>query len=132
MTYGAMKAPALPKERSRTMQQISIVELVTLLRKVPRPVYEELKPERVQDELRSMPDWSLLSSGTAIRSTLRFTSERAAAQFASFASAAAADVGQPMRLTLVGNTLTAHLYAPRRNGRVAPLDLGVIEFARQL
>jgi pterin-4a-carbinolamine dehydratase len=127
-----MKVPALTKVRRHTMQQIAIVELVTPLRRAPRPVHEELKPERVQEELRSMPDWSLLSSGTAIQSSLRFTSERAAAQYASFASATAADVGQPMRLTLIGKTLTVHLYALRRNGRAAPLDLSVIEFARQL
>jgi hypothetical protein len=113
-------------------QQIAIVELVTRLRRVPRPVFEELKPERVQEELRRLPDWVLLTSGKAIQSALQFTSERAAAQYASFASATAADVGQPMHLTLNGKSLTMKLCSPRRNGRAAPLDAGVFQFARLL
>jgi hypothetical protein len=114
------------------MQQITIVELVTRLRRVPRPIYDELKPERVQEELRSLPDWSLLSGGKAIQSAMAFTSERTAAQFAAFASAAAADVGQPVHLTLNGKALTVKLFAPRLKGRAVPLDTGVLAFARQL
>jgi hypothetical protein len=114
------------------MRQIAIVELMTGVRRGPRPVREELKPERVQEELRSMPDWTLLPGGKAIQSAMGFSSERAAAHFATFASATAADLGQPVHLTLNGKTLTVKLFAPRLHGRATPLDTGVLAFARQI
>jgi pterin-4a-carbinolamine dehydratase len=128
----AMKASRRYHGRSTKMRQISIVELVTGLRRAPRPIHEELKPERVQEELRSMPDWNLLSGGKTIQSAMGFTSERAAAHFAAFASATAADLGQPVHLTLNGKTVTVKLFAPRIQGRATPLDSGVLAFARQI
>ena len=114
------------------MRQIAIVELVTGLRRVPPPLHEDLKPERVQEELRSMPAWTLLPGGKAIQSIMGFSSERAAAHFATFASTTAADFGQPVHLTMNGKTLTVKLFAPRVQGRATPLDMEVLAFARQI
>jgi pterin-4a-carbinolamine dehydratase len=123
--------PVLLKKETN-MKEIAIVEHVTSLRRTPRPPYEDLKPERVPEELKAMPDWSLLTGGRAIQSTMGFTSEKAASHFAVFTSATAADVGQPAHLTLNGKVLTVKLFAPRIQGRTAPLDTGVLAFARQI
>lgn len=114
------------------MQQIAIMQFEIRLRRAPRSPLRKLKPERVQEELKTLQGWTLLPSGKAIERALRFTSQRAAAHYAAFVSAHAGDVGQPGHLTLDGKTLTVKLFAPLRNGRATALDMGVLAFARQL
>jgi pterin-4a-carbinolamine dehydratase len=114
------------------MQQFMILQSEYRLRRPPRPIYQKLKPERVQEELKTLLGWSLHSSGKAIQRTYQFTSERAAANYATYLSACAGDAAQPVHLTVSGKALTVKLFAPPRNGRSTPLDMGVIEFARQL
>jgi pterin-4a-carbinolamine dehydratase len=114
------------------MQQFAIVQSEYRLKRPPRPIYQKLKPERVQEELKTMPAWSLHSSGKAIQRLYQFTSERAAANYAAYLSACAGDARQPVHLTVAGKSLTVKLFAPTRNGRSTALDMGVLAFARQL
>lgn len=114
------------------MQPIAIMHFTNRLRRPPRPIYQRLKPERVQEELKTMLGWSLLSSGKAIQRVLRFKSETSAVQYAAFISAQATDMGQPVHLTLDERTLTVKLFAPPHKGRATALDMGVLGFARQL
>ena len=111
---------------------IAIMKFVSRLRRPPRPMYEKLKPERVQEELKTLLGWSLLSSGKAIERVLRFKSEASAVHYAAFISAQATDARQPVHLTVEEKTLTVKLFAPPRNGRATALDMGVLAFARQL
>jgi pterin-4a-carbinolamine dehydratase len=114
------------------MQQFLLVVSESRLRRVVRPLFRKLKPERVQEELRTMPGWSLLPNGKVIQRTYQFNSDRAAANYANYFSAHAGDAGQPAVLDLAGRRLTVNLFAPQYRGRYAPLDMGVIAFARQL
>lgn len=114
------------------MQQFMIMQYEYRLRRPPRPMFLKLKPERVQEELKTMPGWSLHSSGKAIQRLYQFTSERAAANYSTYLSSCAGDAAQPVHLTVSGKSLTVKLFAPPRNKRSAPLDMGVIAFARQL
>jgi pterin-4a-carbinolamine dehydratase len=114
------------------MQQFTILQSEYRLRRPPRPIFLKLKPERIQEELKTLPGWSLHSSGKAIQRLYQFTSERAAANYATYLSACAGDAAQPVHLTVSGKALTVKLFAPARNGRSTPLDMGVIAFARQL
>jgi pterin-4a-carbinolamine dehydratase len=114
------------------MQQFVVVQSESRLRRVVRPFFRKLKPERVQEELRTMPGWILLPNGKVIQRTYQLSSDRAAANFATYLSAHAGDMGQPANLTLAGRTLTVKLFAPLYRGRLTALDMGVIAFARQL
>ncbi|HEY2294598.1 MAG TPA: 4a-hydroxytetrahydrobiopterin dehydratase [Thermoanaerobaculia bacterium] len=114
------------------MQQFVIVQAESRLRRVVRPFFRKLKPERAQEELRTMPGWSMLPNGKVIQRTYQFTSDRTAANYATYFAAHAGDTGQPAILNLTGRTLTVKLFAPQYRGRYAALDVGVIAFARQL
>jgi len=114
------------------MQQFVILQSEARLRRVIRPFFQKLKPERVQEELRTMPGWSLLPNGKMIQRTYQFSSDRAASNYATYLSAHAGDMGQPAQLSLTGRTLTIKLFAPQNRGRYVALDMGVIAFARQL
>lgn len=114
------------------MQQFVVTQSEARLRRVIRPFFQKLKPERVQEELRTMPGWVMQPNGKAIQRTYQLSSDRAAAHFATYLSAHAGDLGQPANFMLAGRTLTVKLFAPQHRGRQVALDLGVIAFARQL
>src|SRR6476469_7412679 len=114
------------------MQQFVIMQSESRLRRVVRPFFQKLKPERVQEELKTMPGWSLLPNGKMIQRTYQLSSDRSAANYATYLSAHAGDMGQPLELHLTGRTLTVKLFAPKNRGRLTALDMGVIAFARQL
>jgi len=113
------------------MQHLVIVQSESRPRRGVRPL-QKLKPERVQEELRTMPGWSLLPNGKIIQRTYQLRSDRGAANYATYLSAHAGDTGQPAILNLTGRTLTVKLFAPHSRGHYAALDMGVIAFARQL
>ncbi|PYQ64352.1 MAG: hypothetical protein DMF53_07675 [Acidobacteria bacterium] len=113
------------------MRKLMIVQSDARPRRVARPL-QKLKPERVQEELRTMPGWSMLPNGKILQRTYQLSSDRAAAHYATYFSAHAEDRGQPAILNLTGRTLTVKLFAPHSRGHYAALDMGVIAFARQL
>jgi pterin-4a-carbinolamine dehydratase len=118
------------------MQSIVIMHTEVKLRRPPRrpqPPEEELKPERVQEELAAMPEWELLAGGKSIGRSFRFASERAAVTYAAFVSSTAVDAGQPVRLLLDGRRLEVKLFSPpSRNGSRGELTMEVLDFARKM
>lgn len=88
----------------------------------------KLKPERVQEELKSMPGWRLRADGNALVRTRKFSQPDAAARFAATVADLAAAQGQPALLGVTAHQVTLTLQRPTRNG----IDMALIDFARQL
>jgi len=89
----------------------------------------KLKPERVQEELKSMPGWSLAGDGRALEYGRQFVQPSGAAKFAAYVADLAAVEGQPVHLGILGNRVLLTL--PRRPNADG-LTMNVIDFARQL
>jgi len=103
-------------------------EGVRKLRRPPRPS-GALKPERVQEELRSMPAWKLMPDGKTIGHSRELSSAAGAAKFAAFVAEMAAVDRQPVHLGISANRVLLTL--PHRNG-TSGLTAAVFDFARQL
>ena len=88
----------------------------------------KLKPERVQQELKTMPGWRLTAGGNALVRTRKFIQPGAAAQFAGYVADLAAGQGQPAILGVTAYQVTLTLQRPSRKG----IDRTLIHFARQL
>jgi len=101
---------------------------VSKLRRPPRP-RGTLKPERVEEELRSMPAWRLMPDGKSIGHTRGFTQVEGAAKFAAFVAELAAADRQPVHLGISGNRVLLTL---TRRSRANGLTAAVFDFARQL
>jgi pterin-4a-carbinolamine dehydratase len=89
----------------------------------------KLKPERVQEELKTMPGWSLAADGRALEHGRQFLQPAGAAKFAVYVADLAAVEGQPVHLGILGNRVLLTL--PRRPNTDG-LTMDVIDFARQL
>lgn len=105
-----------------------VAEGVRKLRRPPRPV-GSLKPEWVQEELRTMPAWRLMPDGKAIGHNREFSQAAGAAKFATFVAEMATVDRQPVHLGISGNRVLLTL--PHRNG-ASGLTAAVFDFARQL
>ncbi len=111
-------------------QQLEALALdgVLKLRRPPRP-RGSLKPERIEEELKSMPAWRLMPDGKAIGHSRGFTQAGGAAKFAAFVAELAAADRQPVHLGVSGNRVLLTLTCRKRaNG----LTAAVFDFARQL
>ncbi|MEA2599747.1 MAG: hypothetical protein QOF89_739 [Acidobacteriota bacterium] len=117
-------------QQNRKDQQLEAVtaEGVRKLRRPPRPK-GSLKPERVQEELKTMPAWRLAPDGKAIGHTRELLQAAGAAKFAGFVADLAAVDHQPVHLGISGNRVLLTL--PHRNG-TSGLTAPVFDFARQL
>lgn len=97
------------------------------LRRPPRPV-GRLKPERVQEELKTMPGWRVLAGARGLGRTRRFNHTLAAAKFAAWVAELGAVEGHAVTLGIFGNRVTLALQRPSRHG----ISMALIDFARQL
>jgi pterin-4a-carbinolamine dehydratase len=97
------------------------------LRRPPRPV-GKLKPERVQEELKTMPNWRLVAGGNGLARICKFTQPGAAAKWASYIADLAATERHAVTLTVTANRVTLLLQRPSRNG----IDMPLLDFARQI
>jgi len=97
------------------------------LRRPPRPV-GKLKPERVQEELKTMPNWRLVAGGNGLARTCKFTQPGAAAKWAAYIADLAATERHAVTLTVTANKVTLLLQRSSRNG----IDMPLLDFARQL
>ncbi len=97
------------------------------VRRPPRPV-GKLKPERVQEELKTMPNWRLVAGGNGLYRACRFTQAGAAAKWAAFIADLAATERHAVTLGVTANRVTVLLQRPGRNG----IDMALLDFARQL
>lgn len=97
------------------------------VRRPPRPV-GKLKPERVQEELKTMPSWRLVAGGNALARTRKFTQPGAAAKWAAHIADLIATERHAVTLGVTVNRVTLLLQRPSRNG----IDMPLLDFARQL
>src|SRR3954469_9141266 len=88
----------------------------------------KLKPERVQEELKTLPGWRLTAGGNALVRTRKFSEPDATAQFAADVGGLAAGQREPAILGVTAYQVTLTLRRPSRNG----IDRALINFARQL
>jgi len=88
----------------------------------------KLKPERVQEELKTMPGWRLASGGNALARTRKLSQPGAAAKYAAYVADLAAAHGQPVILGVTAYQVTLTLQRPSHKG----IDMALINFARQL
>jgi pterin-4a-carbinolamine dehydratase len=130
-----MEAPEFrePKEvpmskQEKEFQKLAAENARKALR-MPRRRNEKLKAERVQEELKRMPGWSLGPNGKMIVSAREFSQPAAAAKFAGFVAEVAASERQPVQLGLWGNWVFLTL-SPRQG--TGGLNMPVLDFARQL
>jgi pterin-4a-carbinolamine dehydratase len=98
-----------------------------ILRRPSQP-RRKLKPERVQEELKTLPGWRLMEGGDALVRKLRFSHLREAAKFASRVAERATLESHGVGLRVTGNQVTLTLQRPNRNG----IDMPLLDFARQL
>jgi pterin-4a-carbinolamine dehydratase len=123
------KEVSMSKQDSKDQQLEAVaVEAVRKLRRPPRPT-GALKPERIQEELRTMSAWKLMPDGKTIGHTRGFAQASGAAKFATFVAELAAVDRQPVHLGISGNRVLLTL--PHRNG-TSGLTAAVFDFARQL
>ena len=87
-----------------------------------------LKPERVQDGLRKLPNWRRSRDGKALVRTFKFTAERAPLAFAELVLAIAEKEGHQPTLTLSGGTVECRLTTPSASG----ITLRDLEMARRI
>ncbi len=97
------------------------------LRRPPRPV-GKLKPERVQEELKTMPSWRLVAGGNGLFRTCRFTQAGEAGKWAAFIADLTATERHAAALGITANRVTVLLQRRGRNG----IDMALLDFARQL
>jgi pterin-4a-carbinolamine dehydratase len=80
-------------------------------------VLEKLKAERVQEKLRSMPEWKLLPSGKALSRVRDFADSHTAGLYAGFVNEFAERQRQPLAVKLTGLRVSITLLPrPRRSG----------------
>ncbi len=87
--------------------------------------------ERVRSRLKRIPGWKMLAEGKAIDRVRQFEDPLVAASYLQFASLLARQVGQPLRVSVVGGTIVVAL-----TGRSKGADKGitdeVLDLAEQL
>ena len=97
------------------------------VRRPPRPV-GKLKPERVQEELKAMPDWRLVAGGNALSRTRKFTQAGTAAKWAAYIADLTATERHAVTLGITASQVTLLLQRPNRNG----IDMPLLDFAHQI
>ena len=86
-------------------------------KKLRHPVPEKLKAERVQEKLRSMPEWKLLAGGPSMRRVRDFADSRMAGLYAGLVNELAERQSQPLAVRLTGPRVSITLWPrPRRGG----------------
>jgi pterin-4a-carbinolamine dehydratase len=95
----------------------------------PRRQRQKLKAERVQEELKAMPGWTLRADGKAIGCIRQFTHPAGVAEFANLVAVLAVAERQPVVVAISGNRVSVTL-PPRRSAH--GFTTGDLEFARQL
>ena len=92
---------------------------------------QRLKSERVQSRLKRMPGWKMQQGGKAIDRVRKFPDPLVAASYLAFAALLARQSGQPLRASVVGNTIVIAL--PGRSKRPGDgITEDVMNLAEQL
>lgn len=109
--------------------QTSRVENARKLGSPQRRQRQKLKAERVQQELKAMPGWTLRPDGQAIDCIRQFTHPAGVAEFANFVAVLAVAERQPVFVGIYGSRVSVTLPPRLGSGSFTTRDL---EFARQL
>ncbi len=92
----------------------------------------ELKPERVQLELQSMPGWKLDLNRQTIDRLHEFPDSKVALAFAAFATELAGSGRQPISILVSGGRVGLTLHGQPRRGNRGGLTMSVLELAKRL
>jgi 4a-hydroxytetrahydrobiopterin dehydratase len=95
---------------------------------VPSRAITRLKPERIQDGLRKLPNWRQSRDGKSLVRTFKFTTDRAPLAFAELVLSLAAKEGQQPSLTLANGKVECKLTSQEAGG-ITRRDL---EMARRI
>ncbi|HYO13504.1 MAG TPA: hypothetical protein VE685_09950 [Thermoanaerobaculia bacterium] len=114
--------------RTRKLQTLQAENARKLLSS-PRRRRQKLKAERVQEELKTMPGWTLREDGKAIDCIRQFTHPAGVAEFASFVAVLAVAERQPVVFGIYGSGVSVTLPPRLGSSNFTTRDL---EFARQL
>ncbi|HTG34618.1 MAG TPA: hypothetical protein VLB76_16995 [Thermoanaerobaculia bacterium] len=96
------------------------------------PGVDELKPERVQEWLKTWPLWQLAGKGRMIQRTRVFPDCEAAAHYSEFVAGLARALSLPVTVEITGKQVRLSLYAGQTGSRLAPLTPAVLDFATEL
>lgn len=95
-------------------------------------LFEELKPERVQEWLQAFPAWHLGSTAHTLHRAKAFPTAEVAAQYGAFVTGLAGALGLPVRVSIVDGQSSLLLHAGRQHGRYVPLTEAVLAFAAEI
>lgn len=91
----------------------------------------DLKSERVQEMLKAVPEWT--RDGKTLQRVRDFPSNELACVFCALASAMASTHSLPVVLHAMGTKVRVILHAkPSRSGRIGPLNAKVVELAASI
>ncbi len=131
----------------KTMEMVvtSKIEVITKLRRVPRPVgleaveslapagdFDELKPERVQEWLSARPEWRLAPAGTVLHRARTLPTCEAAMHYAAYVTSLATALGMPVKVKVTDQQVKLSLFSPRQGGRFNPLTGAVLALATRI
>jgi hypothetical protein len=91
-----------------------------------------LKPERVQEWLRTRPDWRLGEARRTLHRTKVLPTADAAAQYAAYVASLAGALSLPVRVSVVDGKVGLVLFSGRKESRFTPLTQAVLDFADHL
>lgn len=115
-----------------TQQKLTRMEgFVPGLLRLPRRS-RKLKPERVQEYLKTMPGWRLMPGDSAVGRVRDFANADAAAAWALFVAELAHRQDHAYTLERSGNRVAVTLYEAGRPGRAGGVTMAVIETGKAL
>lgn len=91
-----------------------------------------LRAERVEQKLRGLPGWRLVSGGKAIDRLRDLQDPHSAAAYAGVLTELASRLQQPIGIDLLGNRVGITLWTQPEHGRHVGLSEAVLNFARML
>ena len=91
-----------------------------------------LRPERVQERLQTMPEWSLAAGGEAVERVRKLASPMTAADYAGVILREAARAKQTVRVGLEGARVVIQVMAPVHDQARGTIGLKQLDFAAAL
>jgi pterin-4a-carbinolamine dehydratase len=92
----------------------------------------KLKPERVQEYLKTMPGWRLMPGDSAIGRVRDFATAEAAAAWVHFVAGLARQQDHAYTLERSGNRIAVTLYEDGRSGRASGVTMAVLVTGKAL
>lgn len=93
---------------------------------------EPLKSERVEEALKSMPEWEVTLEGQALTRVKELPTPEVASQYTAYVTGLAGALGRPAAVSVSGGLVMVTLYAPFRGDAMGGVTESVLDFARQI